>query len=339
MLHQEEDGNVLLQCLTSLRSPPTSVASSTSQLFIGHKSGELLSIAPDTATKKVLTREKVSITSLAYTHEILLFGTKKGHIKAHIDGRNVRLGNRHSASIVAMVPYENENGELELITAGTDKKILVWKLVVNATATPRTVSLIFIKALYGATSPIVSADLSDDNALFACTCELSSILRVFKVDRDTQLLFTLPNEEHAVQTIFLTSEVFATISNRNTLYLFSPESTQPFQKLRAKGLVGDDQAVLTLFKRLTPPNEEVPKAVLGFSNGTTVILEFVDHRLHLLHRIRQDSLPNTAILHNSNFYLLAGKEEKHARFIINKKAKNTIRVMVPVSSDGPGLSA
>ncbi|KAI5184373.1 hypothetical protein NEHOM01_0118 [Nematocida homosporus] len=343
--------------LLALKSPPTSGALADNLLYIAEKSGELLSFNLITKKKQRHAKEKVAITAIIAIQDFVLYGTRKGHIKALIDNRICRVATRHTSSIVHFAFFETPEGEIDLITASADSRIYIWKVILttnsesptpSTTTTPsRTLSLVFIKGLYGPDTPITSASLANPPTLFLCTAALSDTVRAFRLEKETQLLFKLPHSDQALLTLFLSANTFAVVSASNTLYLFNTDQVTPLHKLKASAFLPTTEATPVLLKSYHPSTNPSTTStnsthfILGFSTGHLFALTTTtNHKLKITGQYQHHAIPNdllqvqetatqTPTNTNSNLYLLSGKEERHQRFIINKTFTNSVDQFSP----------
>jgi len=310
-----------LSLVASLRSPPTSLSTARGKAVLALKTGELLSIDLETGGKVKLVKEKITVTAVAKANDIVIYGTRKGEIKAIIDGRIARIATRHASSIVEICATEDDS-DVNVITSSADKKVMLWKLVISP---QRIVSLVFIKALYGPNTAIISSRVSGDRRFVACTSELSNTIRVFKLEKDTQLLFKVRDGEHALHAEWIGAEEFVAASDSGALYLYSTEDAAPLQIVEQAPSA--KSCTPTLLKRVGDN-----KVVVGYSNGQIALVEMDTNGRR---KIEVRELGNCRGIPNSaepvkgdngeeEIVLAAGQEERHKRFIIEENAKNAL---------------
>ncbi|KAI5190096.1 hypothetical protein NEMIN01_0881 [Nematocida minor] len=301
--------------IVSLRAPPTAMQLHNSKLTIAHKSGEIVTIDTETKERKVLAKEKVSVTAVCQTQDILLVGTRKGEVKSLINKSLKRISKRHRSLIVSIDAIETETGEVEIITASADHRVHIWKLDITENKGKKVAHLLFLKTLYGPNTPITSSSLSQDKKLFLCTAELAETVRVFRLEKDTQLLFHLQKGEYALAALFIKNNQFVVVSSTNTVYLFSTDQSEPIQSLYLETENSSECAVSSL-KLLSDSTFAV-----GLTNGHIFILDF-SQSISVKDSMSVDAIPNDIVSTGSTLYIAGGKEEKHTRFFINKTASN-----------------
>ncbi|KAI5171342.1 hypothetical protein NEFER03_0701 [Nematocida sp. LUAm3] len=329
----------------SISSTPTCISRCKSSIYIGTKAGDIFVLEGE--TKKRILKESSSISSITSVKDLLIYGTKKGEIKAWNEKGTTKLSNRHK-QIITSFSVTNNNEDIDIYTASADKKISHWKLILENQKTKRP-QLIFLNSLYGPNTPIISSSINEQFLL--CTSELSSTIRLFKLDKDTQLIFNIPLE-YAVIAEFLNNSFFTVISSDGTLYLFSVEEESPLSSY-STGI----SSYPTILKKIKE-NE----LLLGFSCGTIIILSINHHSTghnatghHAFTPITTTScafIPNDVLLNAANcstncstasttncstasttncstvgmagICVIGGKEEKHNRFLINKEFSNCL---------------
>lgn len=296
-----------------LRSPPTAIGLQNNALIVTHKSGEICSISITTNKRKVLVRERTAVTALSSVDGILLVGTRKGEIKSLVDKKYKKVAHRHTAQIISITAVKTEGGETEIITASTDQKIYLWKLDVNEVKGEKVVHLLFLKALYGPSTPIISTSPSPNRKLLLCTSELTPTTRVFRLEKDTQLLFHI--KDYAVRGLFIRNDRFIVISNTNILYVFHIDRTDPVEIVP---LAVDTSAEVSSMALLSPD-----KIAVGFTSGAIILLQLTE-RLHIVKTLQFEGIPNDFLMCGSVLYAVLGREEKHSRFFIKKSMTNGI---------------
>ncbi|KAH9386187.1 uncharacterized protein NEMAJ01_1083 [Nematocida major] len=297
--------------IVSLRTPPTALCMHGSMLAVSHKSGEVCSVNMETMAKKVLSRNTSAATAICHIEGILLIGTRKGEIRVVVDKRGKQLAKRHSAQIISIHTVKTENDETEVLTASADRKVLVWKLDISEFKGAKVVNLLFLKALYGPTTPIKSTSLSAGKRLLLCTSEISETIRVFRLEKDTQLLFHL-KQGFAVLGAFLDNERFVVVSDKNVLYIFNINRTEPDQALELPESGVSALSVLS-----------AKRALVGLSDGRILDIQ-IEETASIKKTMCVNAIPNAFLQSGSSLYVAGGKEEKHARFFINKTVRNGV---------------
>lgn len=308
-LREQKCKNVL-----KLRSPPTGMDFYNGILTVTHKSGEICTFNTETDERRVLAREKTAVTAICRVEGILLLGTRKGEIKSLSDKKTKRLSKKHKGQIVSIDVARTEKGEIEIITASADSRINLWKLDILELNGKKIIHLLFIKSLYGPSTPVISSSLSPSRRLFLCTSELSEVIRIFKLEKDTQLVFKI--EEQAVLGVFISNDRFIVVSNTNTIYLFTVDDSAPVDSLQLKENDGFPSSISTVKTRKNTFS-------LGLTNGKVFTGEAGD-KIKIVSSILVDGIPNSIISDGDKIFVAGGKEEKHSRFFISKSSANGI---------------
>lgn len=332
-----DSGNVFSsgepRTICKLPSPPTCFYFHGECIVTAHKSGEIVSFDTKTQEKKRVLKHTRSVTSMLFTEGVLLFGTRKGEIRAYLNGQSHRLPSRHAAQVVSIIEVSSESGEKEIVTSSTDGRICMWRLVITEKKrngeTSASVSLLYVKTLYGPTTPISCTEASVSTLFLLCSAEISNTVRVFKLQKDTQLLFDLPRGEHAVRSTFLSEEVFCVASSSNNIYIYDMSQVTPVSKLRSKHLVPDTGFPVVYLKSVTKEgfeNGADPAALLvaGFASGSVFLIRYSNRNLSVIRKIDQASILVSAGIYSGSLLLLMGREEPQARFHLKPEGANEL---------------
>ncbi|EHY66474.1 hypothetical protein NERG_00114 [Nematocida ausubeli] len=300
--------------VTKLRSPPTAMDVQNNLMVITQKSGEIITVAPETQERKVLVKDRTTTTAICAVNNILLVGARTGEVKSLCEKRYKRISKRHRGQIISIHAIETENNETEIITASADHRVFIWKLDINESNGVKTVHLLFIKALYGPKTPIKSTSLSPDKKLFLCTSELTETVRIFRLEKDTQLLFHL-SEGYALYGAFVTAEEFLVVSSTQTVHLYSINKSDPICSV----CIPTEENSLAEVSCLKLVSQNT--AAIGLSDGKIIVLG-VAKTLEILNTYKIDGVPNDFLQKESTLYVAAGKEESHSRFFVDKSFSN-----------------
>ncbi|KAI5143396.1 hypothetical protein NEPAR06_1389 [Nematocida parisii] len=300
--------------ISKLKSPPTAMTIQNSEITIAQKSGEIVTVSSEAKERKVLVKDKNTTTAICAVDGILLVGARTGEIKSLCDKKYKRISKRHRGQIISIHAIKTENNETEIITTSADHRVFLWKLDINESKGSKTVHLLFMKALYGPNTPIKSTSMSPDKKLLLCTAELTETVRIFKLEKDTQLLFNL-KDGHALYGAFVTNEQFIVMSNRSTLHLYNINKTDPVKSLHIP-TEDEASAEVSSLKLISPGT-----AAIGFSNGQIIIVSIAE-TAEILSYCQIDGIPNDFMQKESTLYVAAGKEESHSRFFVNKSFLN-----------------
>lgn len=335
-----------------LSSPPTSSSIYKDTLCTGHKSGEVLMLDLLSGKKQQIAKDRISVTSVLSLPQLVLYGNRKGHIKAVIDGRVAKVGSRHRSAIISLEYIEDKDGDIDLISTSADKRVYVWKVIIekpdqikrieekNSKRTQkrntnqnestkdtlvgyeRTVSLIYLKTLYGPTTPIRCTSISPNRNLLLCAADMSNVVRAFKIEKDTQLLFEINKKEYVLECVFLSDDLFLLCTSANALYLFSTNLPDYLSRIQIKSNNSVSAGVPSLLKKIDTTN-----ALLGFTSGAIFTVKVNENKISIDKEYSLSSIPNSLEVHKGKVYVLAGKEERHSRFYINKNFRNGIFIL------------
>ncbi|KAI5180353.1 hypothetical protein NEOKW01_0657 [Nematocida sp. AWRm80] len=300
---------------TSIVSAPTDIVTIEKEIVYSTKLGEIIRITSDKKEKQ--TKDKQSVTAMIEIEGILFYGTRAGQIKCLNNGKVEKLSARHKQEVVSIEVINTEAGETELATAAKDSRVHIWKLSIDKRT--NTVSLLFLKTLYGPSTPITSLSLSLNNQLLLCTAEISNTARIFKLLGDTQLIYTVDHED-ILYSQFLSNDTFCTITNKNTIYLYTTESTKAYQRVTSKSTIPDTNITPVLFRFYSTYSI----LVLGYSSGDIFIMQYKNTKLTIVQHYHIDSIPVSGTTIDNTLVIAGGKEEKHGRFIINKEFSNAL---------------
>lgn len=319
--------------ICNLHYPPTCFYFHGDTIVTAQKTGAIRSFNIKTREKKRIMQHVRGVTSMLFTEGVLLFGTRRGELKAYFNGRSHRLPSRHMTLIVSIIEVKSETGEKEIVTSSTDGRICMWRLVITEKKkndeTSTSVSLLYLKSLYGPTTPISCTEASESTFYLLCSAEISNTVRVFKLQKDTQLLFDLPQGEHAVRSTFVSEDVFCVASSTNAIYVYDMSQDTPVFKLKPKQLVDDIRFPIVYLKSVKKEvieNGTGPTALLvvGFANGSLYLIRYSNRTLTVIRKIDQISILVAAGIHSGSLFLLMGREEPRARFHLLPEGFNEI---------------
>lgn len=319
----QEKPNCSAGAAATLRAVPTSCALSHSALVVSLKSGEVVALALPALEKTKLAKENCAVTAVAVVNDAVLYGTKKGAVKAIINGHTLKLSDRHSSPVIKILGVANEH-DTDLYTIAASSSVMVWKLIVDQENAAGT--LMYVNSLHGPNSAITSGALSPSGEFLSCTAALSNTIHLFKLGKNTQLLFKIRPSEHALHTEWLSDSRWVVVASTNTVYLFSTDDLAPVQKLKTRV---PPSTTITATAQCT--HHGTAYLMLGCSNGDLVVLKYAKQTLSLHTKTQvAPSLINGICITPTTVVAALGKEERHSRFIIKPEGANEVRA-VPIN--------
>ncbi|KAI5188649.1 hypothetical protein NECID01_0262 [Nematocida sp. AWRm77] len=329
-----EKKNNMPLCSVSLRGIPTSCTLHNGEVVVSHKSGEVVSFSSTPQKKTKLAKKSHAVTAVASVGGAILYGTKKGALEGIVNGQTVKLSNRHSSPVIGILSSENEQ-DIDVYTVTSSLSVSTWKLITDKENS--TAMLMFVSSLHGPNSCITSGVLSPNGLFLACTAELSDTVHIFKLSKNTQLLFKIRPGEHALCVEWMSDTSFAVVSNTNTVYLFGMDSLAPLQKTKVKVPLGSACTALAKFTV-----DSVPFLALGCSTGDVLVFKYNEHAeqedpskegkkpLSLHKKVSTGcSVVNGFVVvpETQSLFVILGKEEKNSRFIISPEGTNEAKFL------------
>jgi hypothetical protein len=329
-----------------LRGVPTVIAeaSNGTVLYVACKNGEIVEVDRISGKKKRIKKPSRAISAMVAVGNSVIFGESGGALYVISNGEVEQLRSKHTGQISSISIIRSKD-ETHMAVASKDKRVSLWKVEEAG----KKITAFFLQTLYGPTSPIVEIDQFCNPNRILCVAELSNTVRVFKIDRNTQLLYKLEEGLFATCAAFISEDFFAVSTSANQLCIFGLHKNTPLMIVPSEveameaGCIYDGEGFLGGGKaeKAAPGPKPLECAVsrirssgenrllVAYKTGQVLLLKYVpeEGRLFVCRRIEMGNLIiNDVLLTENELIACSGKEERGGRFYVNKGSRNALLI-------------